>query len=73
MFFKLRHEIYQLSQSSKPLRQKDINLWRNNLTILVPKVNIVMFFISRNLKDIHVVLEIFDFELNYFCAHNEGN
>lgn len=53
--------------------KKDINLWRNNLTILVPKVNIVMFFISRNLKDIHVVLEIFDFELNYFCAHNEGN
>ena len=53
--------------------KKDINLWRNNLTILVPKVNIVMFFISINLKDIHVVLEIFDFELNYFCAHNEGN
>ena len=53
--------------------KEDINLWRNNLTILVPKVNIVMFFISRNLKDIHVVLEIFDFELNYFCAHNEGN
>ena len=53
--------------------KKDINLWRNNLTILVPKVNIVMFFISRNLKDIHVLLEIFDFELNYFCAHNEGN
>ena len=53
--------------------KKDINLWRNNLTILVPKVNIVIFFISINLKDIHVVLEIFDFELNYFCAHNEGN
>ena len=53
--------------------KKDINLWRNNLTILVPKVNIVMFFISIYLKDIHVVLEIFDFELNYFCAHNEGN
>ena len=46
--------------------KKDINLWRNNLTILVPKVNIVMFFISINLKDIHVVLEIFDFELNYY-------